>query len=85
VKRRRRNPVNNKTLMYVGAGIAVLGVGYILYQSSQANAGAASAPTLPATSPSGSVASTAIAAGSAYAQCIAAGGNALTCLGQSQS
>jgi hypothetical protein len=81
-RRRRRNPVDNKTLIYVGAGLAVLGVGWILYQQSQ------NAPPMvaaPAAGPAPSLASQGIAVGSAYAQCIAAGGNALTCLGQSTS
>ena len=76
--RRRRNPIDNKTLIYVGAGLAVLGVGYILYQNSQANA-AASTPALPASSGSGPT--NVVAALSPYEQCIANGGNVASCLG----
>jgi hypothetical protein len=82
-RRRRRNPIDNKTLIYVGAGLAVLGVGWILYQGSQ-NPQPQALPAGPPAS-GGSVAGQAVAVGSAYAQCIAAGGNALSCLGQSTS
>jgi hypothetical protein len=80
-RRRHRNPVNTQTLMYVGGGLAVAGVLWILYQNSQNQQIAVTVPTT-----SGGTNAGAIVSGlTPYAQCIANGGNVLSCLGQPNS
>jgi hypothetical protein len=79
--RRRKNPVDPKTLMYVGGGLAVAGVLWILYQNSQNQVVVTAPPASTGTTNAGAV----VSALTPYAQCIANGGNVISCLGQPNS
>jgi hypothetical protein len=71
--------------MYVGGGLALVGIFWMISQNQSQAAAATAALPAAAPAPGTSVGSQAIAVGSAYAQCIANGGTALSCLGLSQS
>jgi hypothetical protein len=86
-RRRRRNPISDKQLMYIGAGIAVLGVGYILWSQNQgpqqvvnAQGQPVAAGSLPA-APSNILALGADAV-AYYQQCVVSGGSTATCVAQ---
>jgi uncharacterized membrane protein YebE (DUF533 family) len=94
-KRRKRNPGLSTALPWIIGAVAVGGVGYVVYQQSQANANASAnagggAATTPAATPAasggsnaGSIASAAATTATSYADCIANGGDALSCAGLS--
>ena len=84
-RHRRRNPVNNKQLLYIGGGLAVAGVLWILYQQNQAPPQVllpSGAPDTNPPAPPSNILALGADAVAFYQQCVVNGGSTATCATQ---
>ena len=84
-RHRRRNPVNNKQLLYIGGGLAVAGVLWILYQQNQAPPQVllpSGAPDTNPPAPPSNILALGADAVAFYQQCVVNGGSTTTCATQ---